>query len=128
MQWPYRALAKSLEVIPRTLVENCGGSTIRLLTDLRARHAQHAGETMCTTGIDGNKGEIADMAELKIFEPFVVKSQTFKTAFESSGMLLRIDDIVSGMKPKSQQQQDMGPAPDIDDLQDDGTFGDYRDG
>jgi hypothetical protein len=72
MQWPYRALSKALEVIPRTLVENCGGSTIRLLTELRAKHAQHVGDTMCTIGIDGNQGELADMNDLKVlFYPFL---------------------------------------------------------
>ncbi len=34
-QLPYRALAESLEVIPRTLIQNCGGHTIRILTALR---------------------------------------------------------------------------------------------
>lgn len=34
-QWPYRAVAKALEVIPRTLLQNCGASTIRVLTALR---------------------------------------------------------------------------------------------
>jgi len=47
-------------------------------------------------GIDGNKGEIVDMSEIKILEPYLVKAQTFKTAIESACMLLRIDDIVSG--------------------------------
>ncbi|KAF3833413.1 hypothetical protein F7725_024617, partial [Dissostichus mawsoni] len=28
-QWPYRAVAHALEVIPRTLIQNCGASTIR---------------------------------------------------------------------------------------------------
>lgn len=34
-QWPYRAVAQALEVIPRTLIQNCGAHTIRLLTSLR---------------------------------------------------------------------------------------------
>lgn len=37
-QWPYRAVAQALEVIPRTLIQNCGASTIRVLTSLRVRH------------------------------------------------------------------------------------------
>lgn len=32
---PYKAIADALEVIPRTLVQNCGGSAIRTLTELR---------------------------------------------------------------------------------------------
>lgn len=36
-QRPYRTVAKALEVIPRTLIQNCGGNTIRTLTALRVR-------------------------------------------------------------------------------------------
>jgi len=96
-QWPYRAAAQALEVIPRTLIENCGASTIRILTALRAKHAD--GKSF-TFGVDGNKGEISDMAELQIYDTFAVKAQTLKTAFEAACMLLRIDDIVSGISKK----------------------------
>ena len=34
-QWPYRAVSKALEIIPRTLLQNCGANTIRVLTSLR---------------------------------------------------------------------------------------------
>lgn len=34
-QWPYRAVAQALEVIPATLIQNCGGNAIRTLTALR---------------------------------------------------------------------------------------------
>ena len=34
-QWPYRAVSRALEVIPRTLIQNCGGQAIRALTALR---------------------------------------------------------------------------------------------
>ncbi len=39
-QWPYRAVAEALEVIPRTLIQNAGKSPVRVLTDLRAKHAE----------------------------------------------------------------------------------------
>ena len=34
-QHPYRAVAQALEVIPRTLLQNCGAQTIRVITKLR---------------------------------------------------------------------------------------------
>lgn len=37
--WPFRAVAEAMEVIPRTLVQNCGGNAIRVLTALRVRAA-----------------------------------------------------------------------------------------
>ena len=36
-QWPFRAVGAALEVIPRTLAQNCGADTVRLLTELRVR-------------------------------------------------------------------------------------------
>ncbi|RCN46866.1 T-complex protein 1, gamma subunit [Ancylostoma caninum] len=99
-QWPYKAIARALEVIPRTLIQNCGGSTIRQLTALRAKHAQSPDNW--TWGIDGTTGELVDMCRLNIWDPLSVREQVLKTAVETSVMLLRIDDIVSGTK-KSQQ-------------------------
>ncbi|XP_062848495.1 T-complex protein 1 subunit gamma [Trichomycterus rosablanca] len=96
-QWPYRAVAQALEVIPRTLVQNCGASTIRVLTSLRAKHTQ---EGTTSWGVNGETGTLADMAELGIWEPLAVKAQTYKTAVETAILLLRIDDIVSGHKKK----------------------------
>lgn len=92
--WPYRAVGMALEVIPRTLAQNCGTNVIRVLTKLRAKHAE---EAFSPYGINGETGEIADMKALGVFEPLLVKSQTIKTAVESATMLLRIDDVVSGI-------------------------------
>merc|ERR1712054_557336 len=107
---PYSAVAEALEIIPQTLAENCGANVIRVVTALRAKHANKEGPTW---GIDGNKGTLADMAEVGVWEPFVVKAQTIKTAIESACLLLRIDDIHSGIsrkeKPGEQKatEQDM---------------------
>ena len=38
-QWPFKALASALEVIPRTLAQNCGADVVRTMTELRAKHA-----------------------------------------------------------------------------------------
>ncbi len=139
-QWPYRAVGAALEVIPRTLAQNCGANVIRTLTKLRAKHAEAKdGAVHSTFGINGESGEIVDMkgadthghnfcarfamrflrcaflvpmlsayphafslagAELGVWEPYAVKVQTIKTAVESAALLLRIDDIVSGLNKK----------------------------
>ena len=36
-QHPYKQLAKAFEVIPRTLIQNCGGNPIKTLTQLKVR-------------------------------------------------------------------------------------------
>ena len=97
-QWPFRAIGAALEVIPRTLAQNCGANVIRTLTKLRAKHAE--GDAARTFGIDGERGTIVDMKELGVWDPYAVKVQSIKTAVESAVMLLRIDDIVSGLSKK----------------------------
>lgn len=105
----YRAVASALEIIPRTLAQNCGANTIRTLTALRAKHASHVGDGICTWGIDGETGELVDMNVRGIWEPLSVKLQVFKTAVETAILLLRIDDIVSGTKKTSGGNE--GPSP-----------------
>jgi T-complex protein 1 subunit gamma len=41
--------------------------------------------------------------KLGIWEPYVVKTQTLKTAIESACLILRIDDVVSGTRKKKPQ-------------------------
>merc|ERR1719341_3057349 len=110
VQWPYKAVASGLEVIPRTLAQNCGANTIRSLTALRAKHAKEE-EKNVNWGINGETGELADMSALGIWEPLSVKLQVFKTAIETAILLLRIDDIVSGSKKKGDVGA-QGPAVD----------------
>ena len=63
------------------------------------------------------------MKNLNVFDTLSVKQQTLKTAIESACMLLRIDDIVSGVKKREKKEDRM------DDKQNpQETFGDARDG
>jgi len=103
-QWPYRALAEAMEVIPRTLVQNCGGNPVKVLAQLRAKHAEEQAGAHWW-GIDGEKGKVADMKTYGIWEPYAVKVQTLKTAIESACLLLRVDDIVSGIKKREAAPQ-----------------------
>jgi len=89
------------------------------MTELRAKHNQ-PGEG-ANWGIDGTTGKIADMTVLDVWDPCMVKLQTYKTAIESACMILRIDDIVSGIKLEKNEKK--GRNDDEDD-----TFGDERDG
>ncbi|KAL8456728.1 hypothetical protein ACS0TY_034829 [Phlomoides rotata] len=75
---------------------------------MTALQGKHANGENAWTGIDGNTGEITDMKERKIWDSYLVKAQAFKTAIEAACMLLRIDDIVSGIKNK--QAPGAGPS------------------
>lgn len=103
-KFPFAAVGTALEVIPRTLAQNCGANVIRLLTDLRTRHANPDGSGI-TWGVDGITGQPADMNKLGIWDPYCVKAQTLKTAIESACLILRIDDVVSGTRKKKNDQQ-----------------------
>ncbi|KAJ3574450.1 hypothetical protein NP233_g1766 [Leucocoprinus birnbaumii] len=107
--WPYRAVADAMEVIPRTLVQNSGGNAIRVLTELRAKHAN--GEN--SWGVNGDTGKIVDMKEYGLYESGSVKIQTLKTAIEAARMLLRVDDVVQAVRKNREQgggvEQGAGP-------------------
>ena len=77
---PIKAVAEAMEVIPRTLIQNCGGNSIKTLTALRAKHAN--GEH--SWGVDGNSGKIVEMKEYGLYESAAVRIQTLKTAIEVS--------------------------------------------
>ncbi|KAK9364863.1 chaperonin Cpn60/TCP-1 family [Lipomyces kononenkoae] len=106
LQWPYRAVAEAMEVIPRTLVQNCGANPIKVLAELRAKHAQG----LYTYGINGDTGKVVDMKEYGVWEPEVIKLQSIKTAIESACLLLRVDDIVSGVRKQGDKSAGGGEA------------------
>ncbi|TFL02338.1 T-complex protein 1 [Pterulicium gracile] len=103
--WPFKAVADAMEVIPRTLVQNCGANAMRVLTELRAKHAN--GEH--SWGVNGETGKIVDMKEYGLYESASVKVQTLKTAVEAARMLLRVDDVVQAVR--KEREQGGGPPP-----------------
>lgn len=113
-----RAVAEAMEVIPRTLIQNCGNaSSIKLLTQLRANHAN--GQR--TYGIDGEKGVVVDMDEYGLWESAAVKMQTLKTAIESASLLLRVDDVVSARRRRGEAGG--GGGPQVQNMEDGGEGG-----
>jgi T-complex protein 1 subunit gamma len=94
---------------------------VRIITELRAKHAEPGHSTF---GIDGNQKRITDMAFSNVWEPIAVKNQVIKTSIEASCMLLRIDDVVSGVKRREKEKK-AGPVAPEEPME---TFGDQRDG
>merc|ERR1711990_353699 len=108
-----------MDVIPRSLAHNCGADVVRVMTDLRSRHSQPGG---LNWGIDGHKGIVADVKELGIMDTFAGKKQTLRTAVEAAAMLLRIDDIISGLSKKKRD----GPQQPAHEQDEPEAFGDAR--
>ena len=81
-------------------MSNCGVDVVRFMTKLRAEHSEPL--VGACKGINGVTGEICDVKAGRIMDTFNVKAQTIKTAVESACMLLRIDQVVSGLSHKKQ--------------------------
>ena len=50
------------------------------------------------------------MHDINVWEPVAVKNQVLKTSIEASCLLLRIDDVVSGVKKKEKEKAPQGPG------------------
>merc|ERR1719197_1955682 len=92
---------KGVSDLAQHYLQKAGISVLRRLRKTDNNRIARASGANATFGIDGEKGTLADMNELGVWEPVAVKQQTIKTAVESASMLLRIDEIVAGTnKPK----------------------------
>jgi len=101
-----RSVAMAMEVIPRALAQNSGAEVIRVITHLRSLHAKPGNGNM---GLDGETGAVIDVVKEGILDSYAVKQQVVRSAIESAAMLLRIDQIVSGVShTKAKKQQDSG--------------------
>lgn len=86
----WRAFADALEVVPTTLAENAGLNPIRVVTELRARHAageRHAGVSIRSGGVR------SDIREENVLQPLLVSTSAIELASETVKLILRIDDI-----------------------------------
>ncbi len=97
-QLAVKAFAEALEVIPKTLSENAGLSSIDILAALRKAH----NEDGVYYGINLKTGNVEDLKNEGIFEPMRVKHQVLKTASEVATMILRIDDVITSKKKMPQ--------------------------
>ena len=101
--------ADSLDIIPKTLAENAGLDQIDILMKLRAAHQKG----YPFAGVDLEIDDVRNnMMEIGVVEPTVVKIQAIKSATEATCMILRIDDVIAGVKsaggPPGQMPPGMG--------------------
>ena len=55
------------------------------------------------------------MKQLGVWDPYAVRVQTINTAVESAALLLRIDDVVSGLKKRDKLAPGQSSRPQMDD-------------
>ncbi|MBN1214662.1 MAG: TCP-1/cpn60 chaperonin family protein [Candidatus Lokiarchaeota archaeon] len=107
-QLAVEVFADSLDIIPKTLAENAGLDQIDILMKLRAAHQK--GNVFA--GFNLENGEIQNnMTDVNVAEPTVVKIQAIKSATEACSMILRIDDVIAGVKSSSADMPPGGMPP-----------------
>ena len=84
-----QAFADALEVIPTTLAENAGLNPIKIVTELRHRHAN--GEK--TAGVNVRKGMVTNILEENVIQPLLVTTSALELSAETLKMILKVDDI-----------------------------------
>jgi thermosome len=102
--------AEAIETIPITLAENAGMDPLDTQVQLRARVAEslersgqgRAEIVKAKYGINVIEGKVADVSKQNIFEPLAVKEQVINSATEAASMILRIDDVITASKSKSE--------------------------
>jgi len=86
--------AVAVEEIPITLARNAGMNVLDTLTQFRAKIAASKGKKKINWyGIDSKTRKISDISTTEIIETVAVKQQVFKTAVETSNMILNVDDV-----------------------------------
>jgi len=108
IQLAVQQYSDAIEKISLALAENAGLDHIDAQVELRAKHGK--GNTW--TGININSGKVDDMEKVGVFEPLAVKEQIITSSTEATSMILRIDDVIAGVKanPGPQAGGGMGPG------------------
>jgi chaperonin GroEL (HSP60 family) len=75
------------------------------MVELRASHEKEGGTWF---GVNVLSGEVANMMDLGVLEPIIVKEQAIKSAVEATSMILRIDDMIASSKAPPAPQQPPG--------------------
>jgi len=99
-QLAMEAYAAALESIPRILAENAGMDSIDVLVRLRQAHA----EGRVSYGVDPVRGEIADMAELGVFDTYRGVKNSISSATETAILIIKTDDIIAA-KPYEKEEK-----------------------
>eukprot|EP00657_Telonema_sp_P-1_P002783 TRINITY_DN16478_c0_g1_i1.p1 TRINITY_DN16478_c0_g1~~TRINITY_DN16478_c0_g1_i1.p1 ORF type:complete len:123 (+),score=56.80 TRINITY_DN16478_c0_g1_i1:77-445(+) len=98
--------ANALKMLPTIIAENAGLDSNDLITRLQAAHFTST-EKRCYVGLDVNAGDINEdvVKNLGITESAKVKRCVVSYAAEAAEMILRVDDVVSGVSVKDDRTQ-----------------------
>jgi len=92
--------AEAVEIVPRTLAENAGLNTIDKMVELKSSHERNR-----NFGLNAYTGQVEDMYELGVVEPLRIKVQALQSATDAASLILRIDDVLAGVKKEGQEER-----------------------
>jgi len=95
-QLAVQSFADSMEIIPRTLIENAGLDPIDIMTELKSAHTKK----QRWAGVDVFTGKVTDSWKKGVIEPLKIKTQAVSSASEVAVMILRIDDVIAASGSK----------------------------
>ena len=87
------------------IVLNAGFNPLEKLGDVTAAQVEKGRDSL---GTDCDTGEIADMAELGVYDPALVKKYALQAAGEVAEAILRIDTIIKKKEEKTKQSPNGG--------------------
>jgi T-complex protein 1 subunit theta len=103
-QYALTAFGKALQVVPRTLAENAGWNSTRVLADLQAAHAASPDGEICSMGVDIERDGMDDdavagcgtasMKEVGVVDLLATKLSAIKLAFDAATTILKVDQII----------------------------------
>jgi T-complex protein 1 subunit theta len=103
-QYAIRKFAEALEVIPRTLGENGGHDSTRVVANLYAAHSSNK-PLAC---VDIETGEVGDAVELGVFDLYAGKKNAIYLATDCVISILRIDQIIMAKPAVGPKAPQMG--------------------
>ena len=92
--------AEAVEIVPRTLAENAGLNTIDTMVELKKSHERYK-----NFGLNAYTGQVEDMYKLGVVEPLRIKVQALQSATDAASLILRIDDVLAGVKKEGQEER-----------------------
>jgi len=97
------AFARALEIIPRQLADNAGFDSTDILAQLRQKHS----EGQKWYGVDITNESACDTFESFVWEPTLIKTNSFTAATEAACLILSVDETVRNAASEKPQA---GPA------------------
>ena len=97
------SMAKSLEVIPRTLADNAGLDSMDVMNRLRHKHSK--GEKHFGVNVWDDQTGVCNTHDNFIWEPLLVKKNALVSATEAACLILSIDETIT--HPQNEEERKM---------------------